>query len=208
VASNATRSVPLSRRVAAGGAVPGVPVAVPESVMERGRRIAGRLIQDEQISLDEHTVVGGSIYAACKEAGVPVRADEVSAVVGCCVEDVYRVSRCVQRSDGVGVVPVPVAEFVDRYLDEVGVADRGVRASAMVIARRVDELGVSSGWASSTVAAAVVYIAASEFGDGSVSQRDVSRVAGVGEQSVRYARDVVRGGVDCSAVDGVGGVGG
>jgi len=183
VASN-VRSVPLSRRVAAGGAVPGVPVAVPESVMERGRRIAGRLIQDEQISLDEHTVVG------------------------CCVEDVYRVSRCVQRSDGVGVVPVPVVEFVDRYLDEVGVADRGVRASARVIARRVDELGVSSGWASSTVAAAVVYIAASEFGDGSVSQRDVSRVAGVGEQSVRYARDVVRGGVDCSAVDGVGGVGG
>jgi transcription initiation factor TFIIB len=129
------------------------------------------------------SMAAGSVYAACRCAGLPRSADEIGAVARVGTSKVLHAYRVLNDGLNLPAPPQTPRDFVPRYAADLDV-DTRVRKRALDLAERAIETGVANGRKPSGVAAACLYQASREVGPAR-TQAAVADVAGVTPVTVR-----------------------
>ncbi len=130
-------------------------------------------------SIDE--VVAATLYAACRQCGVPRTLDEVATVSAIDRKSIGRTYRTLTRELGLKLLPQSPGDYIPRFCNklELGI---DVQREAKDLLEQVEREELASGVAPSGVAAATIYIAAM-MSNHPCTQKEVAEVAGVTEGS-------------------------
>lgn len=132
-------------------------------------------------SIDE--VVAATLYAACRQCGVPRTLDEIADKSNVDRKSIGRTYRTLTRELGLKLLPQSPGDYIARFCNKLGL-DMEVQRQAKDILEAVEREELASGVAPSGVAAATIYIAAMMCGR-PCTQKDVAEVAGVTEVTIR-----------------------
>lgn len=132
-------------------------------------------------SIDE--VVAATLYAACRQCGVPRTLDEIADKSNVGRKSIGRTYRTLTRELTLRLLPQSPRDYIARFCNKLGL-DIDVQRKAKEILERVEKRELASGVAPSGVAAATIYIAAMISGK-PCTQKDVAEVAGVTEVTIR-----------------------
>jgi transcription initiation factor TFIIB len=132
-------------------------------------------------SIDE--VVAATLYAACRQCGVPRTLDEIADKSNVDRKSIGRTYRTLTRELGLKLLPQSPRDYIARFCNKLGL-DMEVQRKAKEILEAVEREELASGVAPSGVAAATIYIAAMLCGR-PCTQKDVAEVAGVTEVTIR-----------------------
>ncbi len=142
--------------------------AVRENMI-RGRSIEG--------------VVAASIYAACRQLGIPRTLEEIASITRIKKKDIGRIFRIMSRTLKLGLFPSKPEEYVDRFCAKLNLSPK-VKNRTMEIIKMAEEKGLSSGRGPTGLVAAALYIA-SVMENERRTQREIAEVAGVTEVTIR-----------------------
>lgn len=132
-------------------------------------------------SIDE--VVAATLYAACRQCGVPRTLDEIADKSNVDRKSIGRTYRTLTRELGLKLLPQSPGDYIARFCNKLSL-DMEVQRKAKDILEEVEREELASGVAPSGVAAATIYIAAMLCGR-PCTQKDVADVAGVTEVTIR-----------------------
>ena len=132
-------------------------------------------------SIDE--VVAATLYAACRQCGVPRTLDEIASKSNVDRKSIGRTYRTLVREIGLRLMPQSPRDYVARFCNRLGL-DMEVLRKAKDILDKVEEQELATGVAPSGVAAATIYIAAMVCNK-RCTQKEVAEVAGVTEVTIR-----------------------
>ncbi len=132
-------------------------------------------------SIDE--VVAATLYAACRQCGVPRTLDEIADKSNVDRKSIGRTYRTLTRELGLKLLPQSPGDYIARFCNKLRL-DMEVQRRAKEILEDVERNELASGVAPSGVAAATIYIAAMLCGR-PCTQKDVADVAGVTEVTIR-----------------------
>ncbi len=132
-------------------------------------------------SIDE--VVAATLYAACRQCGVPRTLDEIADKSNVDRKSIGRTYRTLTRELGLKLLPQSPRDYIARFCNKLGL-DMEVQRKAKEILEAVEREELASGVAPSGVAAATIYISAMLCGR-PCTQKDVAEVAGVTEVTIR-----------------------
>lgn len=132
-------------------------------------------------SIDE--VVAATLYAACRQCGVPRTLDEIASKSNVDRKSIGRTYRTLTRELGLKLLPQSPGDYIGRFCNKLSL-DMEVQRKAKEILDAVEREELASGVAPSGVAAATIYIAAMLCGR-PCTQKDVAEVAGVTEVTIR-----------------------
>ena len=132
-------------------------------------------------SIDE--VVAATLYAACRQCGVPRTLDEIANKSAVDRKSIGRTYRTLVREIGLKLMPQSPRDYIARFCNRLNL-DMDVQRKAKEILDLVEERELASGVAPSGVAAATIYIAAMVSGK-PCTQKEVAEVAGVTEVTIR-----------------------
>ena len=128
-------------------------------------------------------VVAASIYCACRKYQFPITLDEISKYSETDRKDIARFFRLLIRETNLKIsVSDPIA-FIERFI-EVLRLKRYIFSKAKELIMKAKEKGITAGKDPAGLAAATIYIVAVLEGE-KITQKDVARVAGVTEVTVR-----------------------
>jgi transcription initiation factor TFIIB len=157
---------------------------VPRSVREVASVIYRRALADDLIrGRSIEGVATSALYAACRKEGIPRSLNEIAAVSRVERKEIGRTYRYVSQELGLGMAPVDPVKYVPRFASELGLSTE-VQAKAVDIIQTTAEQGLLSGKSPTGYAAAAIY-AASLLCNEKQTQRQVARVAGVTEVTIR-----------------------
>lgn len=122
-----------------------------------------------------------SIYAACREGGVPTTLNELAKASGLRRKEIASSYRSLLAGLSVNVPVVDPAKYLPKLASK---ANSCVQAEAADILCRVGRTGVASGMNPIVLAASALYMASVMQGEG-LTQRDVAKVAGVRRSALR-----------------------
>lgn len=157
---------------------------LPEGLRERACTLV-RSAQKEDL-LRGRSLEGfaaASIYAACRVASVSRTVDEVVDVARADAAELRAAYDALNRELGLPTGPIDPAEYVPRFASDLDV-EQPVERRARQLASEAMESGIAVGRNPSGVAAACLY-AASQRGDGELTQRETAEVAGVTPVTLR-----------------------
>lgn len=164
---------------------------LPESIRDQACTLF-RSAQGEDLlrgrSIEAFTA--GCLYAVCRCNGLPRTIEEVKAFARCggsAVENAYSV---LNKEFGLAAKPPLAQDYVPRLASDLNVGET-VQRRALDLAREADDAGLVNGCQPSGFAAACLYIAADEQGEG-VSQLTAAHAADVSTATVRANRDKIR----------------
>ncbi len=132
-------------------------------------------------SIDE--VVAATLYAACRQCGVPRTLDEIANKSAVDRKSIGRTYRTLVREIGLKLMPQSPRDYIARFCNRLGL-DMEVLRKAKDILDKVEEEELATGVAPSGVAAATIYIAAM-LCHKRCTQKEVAEVAGVTEVTIR-----------------------
>ncbi len=158
----------------------GLPRHVRESAAVLYRKAATKNLVRGR-SIDE--VVAATLYAACRQCGVPRTLDEIADKSNVDRKSIGRTYRTLTRELGLKLLPQSPGDYIARFCNKLGL-DMEVQRQAKDILEAVEREELASGVAPSGVAAATIYIAAMMCGR-PCTQKDVAEVAGVTEVTIR-----------------------
>ncbi|WP_313695680.1 transcription initiation factor IIB [Halorarum halobium] len=159
-------------------------LGLPENVRETASVIYRRALADDLLpGRSIEGVATASLYAAARQAGTPRSLDEVTSVSRIDRMELTRTYRYVVRELGLEVAPADPAQYVGRFASALDLSDEG-EWRARELLKGAQEDGVTSGKSPVGLAAAAVYAAALLTNE-SVTQSEVSEVAGVSEVTIR-----------------------
>ena len=159
-------------------------LGLPPSFKEEAARIYRRareagLVQGRSI----RAVMGASVYAVCRLNDVPRTFDEIAAAANADPKAVKRAYNAVSRRLKITLQLTRPRDYLERFSSRLGLS-REVRAKATEYLDAVPELDAVSGKSPLGTVAAAIYMAAVEIGE-HITQREISRVAGVSEVTLR-----------------------
>jgi transcription initiation factor TFIIB len=132
-------------------------------------------------SIDE--VVAATLYAACRQCGVPRTLDEIADKSNVDRKSIGRTYRTITRELTLRLLPQSPRDYIARFCNKLAL-DIDVQRKAKEILDKVERQELPSGVAPSGVAAATIYIAALISGN-PCTQKEVAEVAGVTEVTIR-----------------------
>lgn len=144
-------------------------------------------------------LVGGSVYAACRELSLARLPEEIAEVLRYTAADTqgdFGVSKAIQnaygklcRTLGLGIAPLKPADHIPRAAQELEL-DKETRAYALTLARHIEDAEgfVGTGRSPSGMAAGCIYYATQQVGS-FISQTEVSEAANV---SAKTSRDTYK----------------
>lgn len=132
-------------------------------------------------SIDE--VVSATLYAACRQCGVPRTLDEIATKSTVDRKSIGRTYRTLVRELGLKLLPQSPRDYIARFCNRLNL-DMDVQRKAKDILDRVEKDELATGVAPSGVAAAVIYISAM-VSSKPCTQKEVAEVAGVTEVTIR-----------------------
>ncbi|MFC4987786.1 transcription initiation factor IIB [Saliphagus infecundisoli] len=159
-------------------------MGIPQSVREVASVIYRRALSEDLIrGRSIEGVATGSLYAACRQEGIPRSLEEVSDVSRVEQKEIARTYRYVAHELSLEMKPVDPVEYVPRFCSELAASEE-VQAKAKDIIKTTAEKGLLSGKSPTGFAAAAIY-AASLLCNEKKTQREVADVAHVTEVTIR-----------------------
>jgi transcription initiation factor TFIIB len=128
-------------------------------------------------------VAASSLYAACRQCGVPRTLDEIADAAKLNRKEIGRTYRFVSRELGISLKPTTPIDYVPRFGSELGLSGE-VQSKAIEILKKAMDQELTSGRGPTGVSAASIYIASVLLGERR-TQREVADVAGVTEVTIR-----------------------
>lgn len=158
---------------------------LPEVIRQRGAVLYRKCLDKGMMrGRTIESVVGGCIYVACKEQGVPRTLDEVVKYVPRTGrKELGRVTRLIGRALGLKTrLPMPV-DYVDRFATSLDVPSECISLAKKLLVE-AEEKGLVSGRVPTGIAAASIYLACVRLKIAR-TQREISDVCGVTEVTIR-----------------------
>ena len=128
-------------------------------------------------------VVAASVYAACRQCGVPRTLDEIANSSRVGRKEIGRTYRFMTRELKLKLMPTKPQDYVQRFCSELKLTG-DVQNKTNQILRDAHEKELTSGRGPTGVAAAAIYISAI-LCNNRRTQKDVADVAGVTEVTIR-----------------------
>jgi len=128
-------------------------------------------------------VAAASVYAACRQCGMPRTLEDVASAAPVDRKEIGRTYRYLTRELSLQLMPNAPQDYIDYFCNRLNLSQQ-VKTKAMDILRQADEHGFTSGRGPTSIAAATVYIA-SILCDEHRTQKEVAGVAGVTEVTIR-----------------------
>lgn len=159
-------------------------LGLPKSVRETASVVYRRALSQDLIrGRSIEAVASGSLYAACRQEGLPRSLDEVADVSRVEKRDIGRTYRHVAAELDLNLAPVDPAEYLPRFCSELDLSEE-VRRRAAEILSVASEEGLCSGRSPTGTAAAAIYTAAMLYGERR-TQCEVADVAQVTVVTIR-----------------------
>jgi len=157
---------------------------LPRNVRDTSILIYKRAIKKDFIKGRKiDAVAAASVYAACRQCGVPRTLEDVASVAPVDRKEIGRTYRYLIRELSLQLMPNAPQDYVDYFCNQLNLSQQ-VKTKTLDILRQADEHGFTSGRGPTSVAAATVYIA-SILCDEHRTQKEVAEVAGVTEVTIR-----------------------
>jgi transcription initiation factor TFIIB len=159
-------------------------LSLPDTIVEKSAyfyRKASRLglIKGRTVS----SVLGASIYLACRELENPRTLGEIAAAGNIARKKISRDYRLLLRTFDPKIPTVDHARCITRIANKVGVSEKTKRV-AIRIMREIVAMQISAGKGPMGIAATVLYIACMQAGEVK-TQKELSIAAGVTEVTIR-----------------------
>ncbi|WP_227379273.1 transcription initiation factor IIB [Haladaptatus halobius] len=159
-------------------------LGVPRSVREVASVIYRRALSEDLIrGRSIEGVATSTLYAACRQEGIPRSLEEVAEVSRVNQKEIGRTYRYISQELGLEMKPVDPKQYVPRFCSDLSVSEE-VQSKANEIIDTTAEQGLLSGKSPTGYAAAAIY-AASLLCNEKKTQREVADVAQVTEVTIR-----------------------
>ncbi|MFB6352842.1 MAG: transcription initiation factor IIB family protein [Halobacteriales archaeon] len=159
-------------------------LGVPRSVREVSCVIYRRALDDDLIrGRSIEGVATSTLYAGCRQEGLPRSLSEVAEVSRVERKEIGRTYRYVAQELGLEMQPVDPTKYVPRFASGLDLSEE-TQAKANEIIRTTAEAGLLSGKSPTGFAAAAIY-AATLLCNEKRTQREVAEVAQVTEVTIR-----------------------
>lgn len=159
-------------------------LGIPRSARETASVIYRRALDEDLIrGRSIEGVATASLYAACRQEGIPRSLDEVNEVSRVKQKEIGRTYRYISQELGLEMEPVNPKQYVPRFASEVEVSEQVVDKAKDIIDRTAEK-GMISGKSPTGYAAAALY-AASLLCNEKKTQREIADVANVTEVTIR-----------------------
>ena len=165
---------------------------LPNVISERAEQIYRRAQEEGLISRGTiHGFAAASVYAACRESGLPRSLKRISGASTESLKDISRNYRIILSELGLEVQLDKPSKLIPRLVSESGLTMKTERLSLRILGE-VDELGYTTGKNPRGMAAAVVYLAC-KLNEEKCTQEDLADRAGVSGVTIRKRlRDLER----------------
>jgi len=159
-------------------------LGLPRAVKERAATIYRQAVEKGVVrGRAVESVVAAALYAACRIFRIPRTLDEIAQYTKTSKKEVARCYRLLVRELNVRIPIADPIDFVPRIAAALGLSGKVIK-KAMEILEEAKKRGLTAGKDPAGLAAAAVYTAAQLY-DERRTQKDVARVAGVTEVTVR-----------------------
>lgn len=159
-------------------------MGLPRNVRETAAMIYRKAVNKNLIrGRSIEGVVAASLYAACRQCGVPRTLDEIAGSSRVTRKEIGRTYRFMTRELKLKLMPTRPQDYVSRFCSELKLSGE-VQSQALDILKQAAERELTSGRGPTGVAAAAIYIA-SILSNERRTQREVADVAGVTEVTIR-----------------------
>lgn len=159
-------------------------MSLPRNVRETASSIYRKAVNKNLIrGRSIEGVVAASLYAACRECGVPRTLDEIASSCSAGRKEIGRTYRFMTRELKLMLMPTKPQDYVQRFCSELELSGN-VQSTATKILKDAAEKELTSGRGPTGVAAAAIYIASIQCNERR-TQREVAEVAGVTEVTIR-----------------------
>ncbi|KPV45971.1 MULTISPECIES: transcription initiation factor IIB [Acidiplasma] len=162
----------------------GTKLGIPKDIKETAALIYRKAVERNLIrGRSIESIVCASIYAACRMVNIPRTLDEISKVSYVNKKKIGKAYRHLAKELALNIKPATPYSYVSQFCNKLDL-DKKVIIDSENIIRLASESGISMGKGPTGVAAAAIYIAAIKNGK-SRTQKDVARVSGVTEVTIR-----------------------
>ncbi len=159
-------------------------MGLPRNVRETGAMIYRKAVNKNLIrGRSIEGVVAASLYAACRQCGVPRTLDEIAGASRVSRKEIGRTYRFMTRELKLKLMPTRPQDYVSRFCSELKLSGE-VQSRALDILKEASDKELTSGRGPTGVAAAAIYVA-SILSNERRTQREVADVAGVTEVTIR-----------------------
>jgi transcription initiation factor TFIIB len=159
-------------------------LSVPDAVTDEAAFICMRgLERDLEKGRSFAQITASSLYAACRERGVPRTLDDVAAASGVRRDDIARCYRLLVKELEMEIPVVDPAEYMQKVASKANM-DPEVQARALEMLSRVEKVGGTAGMDPIGLAASALYLAAAVEGQ-KLTQVGAAAAAGVTEVTIR-----------------------
>ncbi|MFB6070890.1 MAG: transcription initiation factor IIB family protein [Halanaeroarchaeum sp.] len=159
-------------------------LGLPKNVRETASVIYRRALNEDLLpGRSIEGVATAALYAAARQARTPRSLDEVANVSRVERDEIARTYRYVVRELELEVEPADPANYVPRFVSDLGLSE-DVERQARRLLESAKDAGLHSGKSPVGLAAAAVY-AASLLANERVTQNEVSEVANISEVTIR-----------------------
>lgn len=159
-------------------------LGLSQKVRETSSVIYRRALNDDLIrGRSIEGVASASLYAGCREIGIPRSLEEVTQVSRVERKEIGRTYRYISTEIGLELEPVDPKQYIPRFCSKLDVSER-VRRQAGLIIDETAEAGLLSGKSPTGFAAAAIY-SATLLCNEKRTQNEVADVANVTEVTIR-----------------------
>ncbi|ELZ81017.1 transcription initiation factor TFB [Haloferax elongans ATCC BAA-1513] len=162
----------------------GSALGLPDTVRETASVIYRRALDDGLLpGRSIEGVATAAIYAAARQVGVPRSLDEVQHVSRVDKLELTRTYRYISRELGLDIRPADPAQYLPRFVSELGVDD-AVERYARTLLQTAKRESIHSGKSPVGLAAAAIY-AGALIADEELTQSEVSEATDISEVTIR-----------------------
>lgn len=170
-------------------------LAVPNSVVERAayiyrKVVAAGLTRGRTVA----SLMSVSLYVACRESDTPRILDDIVAISNVDKKVLFRDLRTVLRKLDINLNQYGMSSFVVKIANNMNLSENSKRM-ALDILRRSEEKMITAGKHPVALAAAAIYISCVDGGE-RITQRSLSKTAGVSDVTIRNSVTLMRDNLD------------
>lgn len=129
------------------------------------------------------SVVAGALYAAARKYRKPITLDEISDAFGIEKKEIGKAYRLLCRELGMKILPTSPKDYIYKFAIALNTSNKTI-SDAIKLLDEAEAKGLTSGKGPMGIAAAVLYVALL-INHEKKTQRDVAKVAGITEVTIR-----------------------
>ncbi len=160
-------------------------IGLPRLIADRAKQLY-KLVEDEKLTKGKvnEGIIAACIYVACRQEKVPRTFKEISALTLVSKKDIGRCYKMIAPLLENRVSSVSMEDFMARFCSHLGLGME-VHRVAVVILKRVAELGVAAGKSPTSISAAGLFMACQLFPMNRKSPKDIAFISGVSEVTIK-----------------------